>query len=86
MRKFRVRHIHLRFGEHDRQALLVQRIIDTLDIIAVQQAQTRDRLDLQNMANFPQELLRLHRVGGFLFHINAFDAHEWLSFRDAKAR
>jgi len=67
--------VQLRLKEHNRQAAGEQLVRYALHVIAVQQTQTRDALNLQNMANLPQQLLGLHGIGGLFLHVNALNAH-----------
>ncbi len=85
LRQAGVGHIHLRLGEDHRQAPAIQLLLHPFHVVAVQEAETGDGFDLQNMADLPQQLLGFHGIGGFLLHINALYAHAFSSVPSSEA-
>ena len=85
LRQFGVGHIHLGLGKDHRQTPAIQLLIHTFHIVAVQEAKPGDGLDLQNVANLPQQLLGFHGVRGFLLYINALYAHAFFSVPSSAA-
>ena len=58
--------VDLRLGEHGGHAGAEQLPVDALDVIAVDDAQARERLDAQGVAKLGEQLLRLDVKPGFL--------------------
>ncbi|MFR3450827.1 MAG: hypothetical protein ACLTSX_03460 [Collinsella sp.] len=57
--------VDLRLGEHGGHAGAEQLSVDALDVIAVDDAQARERLDAQGVAKLGEQLLRLDVKPGF---------------------
>jgi hypothetical protein len=67
--------VRLRLVEHDGQALLKQRAVDPLDVVAVQNTNIRKVFHQQNVVNLMPESLRLDIKPSFFFRVNAIDCH-----------
>ena len=65
--------VDLRLGEHGGHAGAEQLLVDALDVIAVDDAQARERLDAQGVAKLGEQLLRLDVKPGFLLYVHARD-------------
>ena len=65
--------VDLRLGEHGGDAASEQLLVDALDVIAVDDAQGRERLDAQGVAKLGEQLLRLDVKPGFLLYVHARD-------------
>ena len=79
--KLAVRRIGLRLAEHRGHALLEQLVRDSLHVVAVQQAQAFQTLDLQDVAEFAKQLLGFHVETGLLFNVNPGD--HFFTFRSS---
>ena len=65
--------VDLRLGEYGGHAACEQLLVDTLDVITVNDAQSRERLDAQGVAELGEQLLRLDVKPGFLLYVHARD-------------
>ena len=63
--------VHLRLGEHRGDAALEQIAVDTLDVVAVDDAEAGKRLHTQDVAQLAQQLLSLYIEPGFLLYVYA---------------
>ena len=71
--EFVIGEVDLRLGEHGGDAASEQLLVDALDVIAVDDAQGRERLDAQGVAKLGEQLLRLDVKPGFLLYVHARD-------------
>lgn len=65
LRQRGVDYIHLRLGEHDGQAAPEERLVNALDVVAVQKPEPREARDSQKRAQLGEQALGLDVIRRF---------------------